>query len=133
MINTALLCSFSTVTDEYTSLLWRHPSVTYTDSKCDVDKLKSSRAYLIGYSGFISCKWFFIAWGQTHKHTLMRQSILIYITHFVCNMWSHRIFIVMSRASRFQRMGNILENVLSSVQISVERFCFLISPQRMLE
>ena len=39
-----------------------------------ISKLKSSRTCLIGYSGFISINWFFIAGGEgggghTHTHT----------------------------------------------------------------
>ena len=46
----------------------------YIDSKCHMSKLKSSRTCLIGYSGFISSEWFFIAWGWTHKHTYIQTS-----------------------------------------------------------
>ena len=31
-------------------------------------KQKSSRICLIGYSGFILCEWFLIAWGWTYTH-----------------------------------------------------------------
>ena len=38
-------------------------------------QLKSSRAcFLIGYSDFILCEWFLIAWGQTHKQTRISTS-----------------------------------------------------------
>ena len=49
------------------SLITKGTLFVYIDSK-----LKSSRTCLIGYSGFISCEWFFIAWGTgTHTRTRM--------------------------------------------------------------
>ena len=44
------------------------------DSKCYIKQLKSSRTCLIGYPGFILCKWFLITWEvhtHTHAHTHM--------------------------------------------------------------
>ena len=54
-----------------TSLLRPHPSIfNNIDIKCLTTKLKSSRTCLIGYSGFISHKWFLIAReADTHTHT----------------------------------------------------------------
>ena len=37
-------------------------STCYIDSKCHINKLKSSKICLIGYSNFISREWFSIAW-----------------------------------------------------------------------
>ena len=42
------------------------PPINSIDSKCRTNKLKSSRTYLIGYSGFISREWFLLAQGRTH-------------------------------------------------------------------
>ena len=38
-----------------------HLRINSIDSKCCTKKLKSSKTYLIGYSGFISHEWFLIA------------------------------------------------------------------------
>ena len=46
------------------------PPINTIDSKCCTKKLKSSRTFLIGYLGFISCEWFLIAWrADTHTDT----------------------------------------------------------------
>ena len=53
-----------TVTHDALNLLLRPcPSIASVIYKC-------SSICLIGYLDFISCEWFLIAWGQTHKHAL---------------------------------------------------------------
>ena len=42
---------------------------TPINSTCHIKELKNSSTCLIGYSGFISHEWLFIAWGRTHTHT----------------------------------------------------------------
>ena len=40
-----------------------------------IKKLKGSKTSLIGYSGFILCKWLFIAWGRhIHKQNTNMQT-----------------------------------------------------------
>ena len=43
------------------------------NGKHHIKKLKSSRTCLTGYSVFISCEKFLIAWGWTHTYTQTRQ------------------------------------------------------------
>ena len=45
----------------------------YIDSKCHINRLKSSINCLIGYSDFISCSW---PRGRTHTHTSTHTCIL---------------------------------------------------------
>ena len=70
MANTALPHSCLAVTHDVLC----YPPINSIDSKCHTKKLKSSRTCLIGYSDFILCEWFLIAWGadihtQTNMHT----------------------------------------------------------------
>ena len=50
-----------------TCFITKAPPINSIDSKCHIERLKSSKTYLIGYySDFISREWFLIAWGWTH-------------------------------------------------------------------
>ena len=50
--NTALPCSSSTVTNN--ELHTKAMLISYFNSKCHINKLKSNRTCLIGHTGFIS-------------------------------------------------------------------------------
>ena len=60
MVNTALSCSSSTVTQFIT----KATAISYIDSKSHIKKLRR----LIDYSGFISREWFLIDREWTHKN-----------------------------------------------------------------
>ena len=48
------------------------------DSKYHIKRLKSSRTCLLGYSGFIACEQFFIAWGvDTHTHAYILTKVIL--------------------------------------------------------